>query len=237
LDDSIPYLALAVYPAIVMFVFDWWGSFRWARKSKSFIYPPEIRKKRETTGRYLFFLKFAVLLLALWCLSAWRTWHRLVAVPVDPRSFLQLIAWGGAAAIMALAFSRVSAMVSPRVAASENASSYLEGPVPLWIGVYLIGGFSEEFWRAFVIASFVQSGHSAAYSNLAAALAFSLAHLSGLPPRILPGEFVRESVVGLIFGGLFIWHGNLISPCCASVLYYTASLLVLRRRYGKPGSN
>jgi membrane protease YdiL (CAAX protease family) len=230
LDDLSPYLAIAVYPAIVMFVFDWWGAVRRAREDKSFALRPEIKKKRETTGRYLFFFKFAILLLALWKLSGWRPLHNLLWVSTDSRSLLRLIVSGFAAGTIALACRRIFSMLSPRAAEDEKVSSYLEGPIVLWLGVFLAGGFAEEFWRAFAITSFVQSDHSAVSSDLVTALAFSFAHLSGLPPRILPGGFVAEAVVGLILGATFLWSGSVISPCLASILYYTVNLLILRKR-------
>jgi membrane protease YdiL (CAAX protease family) len=68
--------------------------------------------------------------------------------------------------------------------------------------------------------------------NFLTAFTFGIAHISGLPSRVSPGEVTAEMIIGLMLGGLFLWSDNSIAPYLASVIYFTTSFLLVRRRFG-----
>ena len=76
------YAAVAAFPIIGIFVFDWWNS-GWASKHHTMFLPPEIARKREAVGRPLQLAKYALLLLALRGVVGNRLWHM---VPFTLRS-------------------------------------------------------------------------------------------------------------------------------------------------------
>jgi len=101
----------------------------------------------------------------------------------------------------------------------------------LWLAIFLVGGFAEEFWRATCISSFRTNDFTAAQANLLTACAFSIAHVSGLPERVAPGvpSLLAEAMIGLLLGGLFIWSGTLTAPYFASVTYFVLNFFFVRR--------
>ena len=64
-----------------------------------------------------------------------------------------------------------------------------------------------------------------------AAVAFSIAHVSGLPARVAPGISVvfAEMLVGLILGALFLWSGNIVVPFVSSIVYFISTFFIQRR--------
>ncbi|MGA7920495.1 MAG: CPBP family intramembrane glutamic endopeptidase [Candidatus Acidiferrales bacterium] len=116
---------------------------------------------------------------------------------------------------------------------SEDESLFLHGSVILWVTVFVVGGFVEEYWRAFCVVALQQNGYTGIMANLLSAFAFLLAHLSGLSSRIRPGAAGPAMIMGLIFSGLFIWTGNLVAPCVASIIDFTMNYFQVRRRFSE----
>lgn len=124
---------------------------------------------------------------------------------------------------------------------------FLHGSVILWVTVFVVGGFVEEYWRAVCVVALQQNGYNGIMANLLSAFAFLLAHLSGLPSRIRPGGAGPAMIMGLTFSGLFIWTGNLVAPCVASIIDLTmnyfqadavsARCLLLNVRHNYPSGN
>ena len=235
LNEPVCYLTLAAYPALVIFVFDWWNA-GWASKNRSFFLPPELKKKREEAGRPLALVRYALLLLVLRGLAGSGLWYT-VPIAKHLREFFFFAVSGIAGGLLMLAFRHAFSLFSPSAAVAENNEYLLRGSAVLWVAIFLIGGLVEEFWRAVCIVSFEENGYSKASVILLTALAFSLAHMGGLPSRIAPGiaSLVAEVIVGLMLGGLFIWSGNLVTSCFASVTYFTFSFFRVRRRFGGLG--
>jgi|SRR5580700_105433 hypothetical protein len=226
------YFALAAYPAIVTFVFNWFNAGgRWARENRSFFPPPDLARKTEDSGRRFLLARYALLLLVLRGLAGSSFWQ---VVPIAPRSGVWVgpVALGIAGGVIMLAVRRLFSLLSPSAASSEMNDYFLHGSTILWISVFLSGGFVEEYWRAFCIVALHQNGYNSVMANLLSAFAFLLAHLSGLPSRIRQGGTLAELIIGLMLGGLFIWSGNLVAPCVASVIYFTVSFFLVRRRFG-----
>ena len=76
--------------------------------------------------------------------------------------------------------------------------------------VWVIGAFSEEFWRVLCIAALTASGYSATFAVTASAIAFGVASL---------GEGFERSILaaleGSIFGLLFVWQRSFFAPFVA----------------------
>jgi len=139
-----------------------------------------------------------------------------------------------AGGLFVLACRHALSALSPSAASAENNEYLLRGPIVLWLTIFLTGGIVEEFWQAVCIVCFTENGYSRISVLLLTAIAFSLAHSAGLPSRIAPGmvNLFAETLVGLMLGGLFLWSGNLVTPCVASVIYFTSSFFLVRRRFG-----
>jgi membrane protease YdiL (CAAX protease family) len=234
LNEPVCYLALAAYPALVLFVFDWWNA-GWGSKNRSFFLPPELKKKTEDANRPFALVRYALLLLVLRGLAGAGLWY-IVPIPTRFREFFFFVGLGIAGGLVMLAFRHAFSISSPIADLVENHEYFLRGSTLLWVVIFIIGGVVEEFWRAVWIVSFRENGYRTSSVLLLTALAFALAHLCGLPSRINPGipSLLAEIMVGLMLGGLFIWSGNMVAPCVASVIYFTLSFFLVRRRFGRP---
>jgi membrane protease YdiL (CAAX protease family) len=232
LNEPVVYLALAAYPALVIFVFDWWNA-GWASKNRSFFLPPELKKKREEACRPLALVRYALLLLVLRGLAGSGLWY-MVPIAKHLREFFFFAGFGVAGGLLMLAFRQALSVLSPGAASAEDNEYFLRGSPVLWLAIFLIGAIAEEFWRAVCIISFEENGYSRVLPILLTAFAFSLAHLCGLPSRIGPGivSLLLEATVGLMLGGLFIWSGNLVTPSVASGVYFIWSFFLVRKRFG-----
>ena len=234
MNEPVCYLALAAYPAIVLFVLNWFGaSSRWARENRSFFLPPELKKKSEEQGRPLALVRYMVLLLALRGLAGAGLWY-IVPIPTHFREFFFFAGYGITGGLLMLAFRHAFSILSPIADSVENNEYFLRGSAVLWVLIFVTGGVVEEFWRAVCIVSFQANGYSRFSVLLLTAFAFALAHMCGLPSRISPEipSFLVEIIVGSMLGALFILSGNLVTPSVASVIYFAASFFLVRKRYG-----
>lgn len=233
------YIVLAAYPAVVMFVFDWCGPVsRWAFRSRSTPVPIGLRRIGERRGRFLLLIKYALVFLLVETLAGKQQWQ-LVSIATHPRPWPVVFASGILGGLLIFGFRRALALVWQPIAVSESNDSALRGSVRLWLFTFIVGGFVEEFWRALCISSFQQHAYGAIPADSLPAIAFSIAHMSGLPSRIPGGLEIAaaESATGLLFGAIFIWSGNLVSACLASIMFYSCDFYWLRRRYGCSASD
>jgi hypothetical protein len=229
-------VALAALPAVGFLVVDWGGAgFRWVRKNHSIFLPPEIKSIEEKRGRFLQFFKYAILFLVLWGLTGRELW-RIVPVTAPSQTWSAVIASGIFGGLLAFGFWRVFALTSASIASGESDDYVLRGAAIIWLLTFAVGAFSEEFWRALCISSFQQNGHSPLSADLLSGSAFSIAHMTGIPSRIPGGLAIAgaELVTGLMFGAVYVWSGNLVSPCLASAIYYISNFYWLRRTYFNP---
>ena len=84
-------------------------------------------------------------------------------------------------------------------------------------------------WRAICILGFEQYDFNGVVANLLPAIAFGLAHVSGLPSRVSPGGVVAEMTIGFGLGGLFLFSGSVLPTFVASVVYFATSYFRTRR--------
>jgi RsiW-degrading membrane proteinase PrsW (M82 family) len=228
LSEFAAYIALLAYPAIVLLVFDWTGAAsRWAAEHKSFFPPSDLTAKQERTGRPLLLGKYVLLFLALRGLAG-SGLLQIARVTTHSRPWSVVVTWGIVGGVAMLACRRAISLLSPRAAEAEKHDYFLRGSVALWLGVFFLGGFVEELWRAVCIAVFQQNGYSATSVILLTAFCFGFAHLCGRPSRVSPGGVSAEMVIGLMLGAIFVWSGNLIAAYIAGVIYFTYSFLRVR---------
>ncbi len=101
-------------------------------------------------------------------------------------------------------------------------------PVEIAIIAVLAGLGEEMLFRGVVqavVADWV-GGHAGLWIGLlAAAFLFGLAHL------VTPTYGVFAGLIGLYFGALWLWTGNLLAPVVAHAVYDFLALLYLRRRH------
>lgn len=194
--------------------------------------PLDLLNKAEHVGRFLFLLKYIVLLVALRLLVGQDFW-RIVPIKSPSRSIVVLIGLGTIGGFVAFAFRRLMALMSGVMARTETQDSLLRGPITTWLVILASGAFTEEFWRALCILALGQNGYSPTSAVLWPAFAFAVAHVAGLPPRIPGGleNFVPEMGIGVILGVLIMWSGSLLPASLASMSYYTSNLFWLRSHY------
>src|SRR4029077_3558576 len=96
------YVAVAAYPIIGIFVFDWWNA-GWASEHHSFNLPLDLKKKREDANRPLLLVKYFLLLLALRCLTGGDIW-RLFPIATHLKQLLVPVVWGIGGGTAMLAF-------------------------------------------------------------------------------------------------------------------------------------
>jgi hypothetical protein len=222
------YILLGSYPVLAIFVIDLFsqGS-RWAKKNKSTAVPESLRQEDERRGRVLLLFKYLLLLIVIGWLAG--GFKNLSASIASHRLGFRTYVVGILAGLFALAFRRLAAS-APSISQFEAEDYSLRGTIFIWLAIFAIGAIAEESWRALCISSFHEGPR---FGNVAAAACFSLAHMSGLPPRMTKGLGVAavEVVVGLIFGTTFMVTGNVFSPFLASIVYYTSNYFWIRRRY------
>ena len=225
------FLALISYPAVFIFVPEP-VSYRWVRKHGLLTLPPDINEKSERNGRYSYAFVYGLLLLFLRFLAGRSLWQ---AVSIVPRVYpwLSPAVSGIAGGILIFGLRRWLVFTSESLSSSEASDALLRGSAMSWLAIFVLGSFTEEFWRAFCIIAFQQNGYGMIPSDLVTAFCFSFAHLSGRPSRIPPGlgNLASEMMIGLSFGALFMWSGSVVSAWLANFVYYTLNFVWLRRRY------
>lgn len=215
------FLAIISCPLIVIFVFDWIYVLRYSRRGL----PNEAKAKVEREGRPLILVRFAILLLVLRILVGSSFWH-IVPIASHSRPWLVILGSGFGFGIVLLGIRRAIALLWPPAAA--NSVYFLHGSSSLWIAIFIVGAFVEEFWRALCISGVQQNGGSALLAGLLTAVAFGIAHVSGLPSRVLPGGTSAEMLIGFGLGAVFLWSNNLFAPALASLVYFSATFFLVR---------
>jgi len=220
---------------------------QWGRDHHSLMMPPDVIETSEKNGRYLLFLKYALLCVILFLLAGEHPWS-VVRAASHSRGVPSLVIVGAVGGVSLFVCKRLLILPWPSLSASERTPldssgeailrthPYLRGPVLFWLATFLAGGAAEEFWRAVCIGAFQQNDYSPILAILLTAPAFSVAHASGMPPR-LPGGLAHmgvEIIIGSVLGLVFVWSGSLLSLWIASVIYYTSDFYWLRRRHEQP---
>lgn len=196
--------------------------------------PPSLRDLSERNGRRLLLAKFGMEAIFLYF------WARSQSIT------LQDIGWGidrslreSLLGVIAAAFLISGRLVfeglNPRVRQLLSQHPLARGPAGFWVIVALVGGAAEEPWRAFSLLALQRVDLGTSSAILVTSLAFSFAHLAGIPARI-PGRpsswAIWEMALGAFLAWLFLTSNSLTAPLIASVIFHLANLYLIRRRVG-----
>ena len=109
----------------------------------------------------------------------------------------------------------------------------LAAPFALQMVVWIVGAFSEEFWRAVGISALLTDRYSPIFAVIASSLVFAVA--------FLPDGLERSALAlleGAIFGVLFLWERSFAAPFAAhlavqAVYLWGVGQFSSERRLGK----
>jgi membrane protease YdiL (CAAX protease family) len=185
--------------------------------------PPELRERSEQNDRrYLRFLQIGLLCTCIYLLM------RRYSVPATTvglhlqgwPSFILVRVAAGLTYLTYLAFlSRVPRWLGAGPAPDRPLDYLSRGSPVLWVVLFLVGCFGEEYWRAFCLVSLEQRGHGAAFAVLATSVAFGLAHYGARQSTVEVGRMFGHATFGALLAVVFLWSGSIVPN-------YTGHLLV-----------
>jgi membrane protease YdiL (CAAX protease family) len=228
-NDFVAYMVLASFPVLAIFLLEPTGA-RWGAKHKSFALPPEVRQRSERNGRFLWLVRYVILILV--CIFFARRYPiapSMVMPATRPFTFTLLAGVSGGMLLLACRSGMRFAFAG--LASNENQYDLLKGPAIFWLITFILGGFAEELWRASSILALIETDHTVNFAIVVSSIAFGLGRLGGIPSRI-HGETVdtvAEVLTGIILGGLYVWSRSVLAASLASIIYYTSLFYFLRR--------
>jgi membrane protease YdiL (CAAX protease family) len=100
-----------------------------------------------------------------------------------------------------------------------------------WIVIIIVGGLSEEVWRAFTIVELHKSALSFFAGAVLTALCFAAGQLGGKPSRIsgIPAEVHFTTFVGFVLGSAFVMSRIVAIGVAANVVYYLLVWYMIRK--------
>jgi Type II CAAX prenyl endopeptidase Rce1-like len=107
----------------------------------------------------------------------------------------------------------------------------LTGPTSIWLCIIVVGGFAEEFWRAFCLVGFRHEDATRITAILITSVVFALSQLAGRPGRISGNtqELFFTAIVGACLAQLlFVFHSLLI-VVSANITYSASCFYKLRK--------
>jgi len=174
--------------------------------------PPDLLAIAERAGRYtLFAIEALVLGLVLFLLRWQGIGAEQIGLPLQ--RWGQDLLLGCGAGLVWIGLVAASFYGVARAWGVPKTSYYQEGSVTFWILIALFGAFVEEFWRAFCLLALARIGHSTVFSVMLTSVAFAAAHM---PKRA--GGAVASGIFGLVAASLYLWRGNLVTPCSAHLI-------------------
>jgi len=183
--------------------------------------PPDLERRALRNGR--FFLLARYLLLAGYVLSSLdRVALREIGIGFVSSSALKNIATGIALGI-ALALCRdLGRRFWAGLDWSTPRNPMRMGSPFLWVVIIIVGGLSEELWRAFTIVELHKSALSFFAGAVLTALCFAAGQLGGKPSRIsgIPAEVHFTIFVGFVLGSAFVMSRIVAIGVAANVVYY-----------------
>ncbi|HYL85218.1 MAG TPA: CPBP family intramembrane glutamic endopeptidase [Candidatus Angelobacter sp.] len=191
--------------------------------------PDALRTTLIEDSRLWHFVQLLIVasILFLWTLYKPALPDRLLSTMKDPlRHSVEGIA---AAAILIL--SRFAYIMLPNFRTGRlQEHSFAEGPLPIWLLTFVMAGAVEEVWRASCILSIQASEFGRVISVGGTSVAFVLAHMSGIPGRMLGirEELYWELLFGIALGTLFILTESLIAPYIAGLIFNIFNLCLIR---------
>lgn len=225
MDFYNPYFAVALYPILASLVADP-ATLRWGRDHQFKPMPPPLELRTQRNGRLLWILRYAILLAYVM--------YGLRAVTIQKGAPVRSAVVG---LIVGAAIVQVRLLLIafwPNLGFANAAHPALLGPIGVWSAIIVLGGISEELWRAFCVVSLRRGGSNLEAEILATSVAFALARLCGRPSRISSQreEVVFTLMVGICLAALFLRFHSLSMIICANIAYSGLSFYRLRRDEG-----
>jgi len=195
--------------------------------------PAELGRRAERNGRWLWVLRYAILVsVSLHALYGFTNFHGTEGI--RPLAVLRSITAGLLVGIGLLVVRRVGASLWPDLGFENSRHGMLRGPAALWLFIIVLGGHSEEVWRALCVLALRHSGTSTRFAVLVTSVIFAFSQLGGRPSRISsrPAEVYFTCVVGLVLAASLLHFHSLLIPITANIAYYSTTLLLLRENQG-----
>jgi Type II CAAX prenyl endopeptidase Rce1-like len=188
--------------------------------------PPSLERRTQRTGRLLWILRYVVLLAYVM--------YGLRAVTIQKGAPFRSAIVGLVVGAALVQVRLLLITVWPNLGFANAAHPALLGPVGVWSAIIVLGGISEELWRAFCLVSLRQGGSNIEAEILATSGAFALAELCGRPSRISSQreEIAFTFMVGVFLAALFLTFHSLSMIICANIAYSGLSFYRLRRDEG-----
>ncbi len=205
------YLALAIYPLIINFFPNPVWAY-WQLPGGSARMPADTAERAERVGRYmLFFIDAVVALLVFIMMRRYSVSRIQVGLHLEHWKLHLLV--GCTAGISWVGLQRLLLYLIEGEQPASATHFAEEGTVALWASIFFVGAFAEEFWRAFCLFAFTNTGHSTFVSVVLTAIAFSAGHL-----RPSTGGYLGVATLGVGLALLYLWQGSMVATYSAHVV-------------------
>ncbi len=209
------YLALAIFPFIInLFPNPVWLRWELKRgfKEDGAPVPPEIADKIERAGRYmLFFIDAVVAFLVFMMMRRYSVSSIRLGLHLEHWKLHLLVGCAAGISWIGLHILLLYLLEGPRLGSATRSTQ--QGSAALWVSIFFVGAFAEEFWRAFCLFAFTNTGHSIFVSVVLTAIAFSAGHL-----RSSIGGYLGVATLGVGLALLYLWQGSIVATYSAHVV-------------------
>jgi membrane protease YdiL (CAAX protease family) len=227
---SSPFLALIVYPLLAYFLGDP-KVFRWGAEHGSRTpMPHDLEVRALRNGRFLWILRYALLIIYIvWALRQRGTMFQARSVSI---SYLaSCVAGGIAAGVLLIALRNLGSFQWHGLGWRNPTHPILNGATLIWLTIIAVGGFAEEFWRAFCLVGFRQEGLSRIAAILITSVVFALSQLAGRPSRISEKtpELFFTAIVGAFLAQMLVVFHSLLIVVSTNITYSAFCFYKLRK--------
>ncbi len=223
---SIPISALVLYLFLYLLPLNL-VRFRWGFEEGLAPMPPEVQEKAEAADRVALCVTHVILLVIIVLLMR--------GSPISPYdvgltadNWKSALGMGVLFSLLPLGLSELLLRNMPTEKARKEPESH--GPVAAWYGLNTLGSFTQEFWRAFCIASLVRAGLSAWVAVLIVAAVYGTLHLQTSVARAL-----GSAAFGGAAGFLLVNTGSLLAPLTMSLIVAGTNLYQVRQESSSIG--
>jgi membrane protease YdiL (CAAX protease family) len=185
--------------------------------------PAEVRDRAESVDRYLYFVMYA-LTAGFVAFLMLRNGVPAPSVGLQLEHWRSNVAIGTSAGALLVLLQSLIVRFLPEGAQPKTTDRFQRRSVGLWVFVFFVGTFAEEFWIAFCLVAMRTAGYSAVMSIAATAVVFGAVHLAyGF------GGALAVALKGAISALLFLWCGSLIPMFLFHFIGNLGNLYWLRR--------
>ncbi len=198
--------------------------------------PPDLERRALRRGRVLLLVRY-ILLSAYVLTSLDRASLERITLGFTSLSTLSYVAVGAGVGLGLVLCRTWGRRFWPGLNWENPKNPMRTGPRPLWLVIIVVGGLSEELWRAFTIVELRKTGLTFSSAILVTALCFALGQLGGKPSRIsgAPVEVYFTFFVGLVLGSTFAHSRKVVIAAVANVVYYLLNMFFIRKNQMERG--